>query len=221
MEKKRRLAYFFIFVMSCLSVSQVALADPALAALNQLTHSHVQLVPTVVGDPKGDITLIEFTDFNCSYCKVMSPIVNKLIASDNKLRVVIVDYPIITPSSAFAAKAALAAREQNKYLAFHDALMAHKGPIQQETIFTIAKQIGLNLKQFKAAINSEKTNALVANNLRLGFELGIPGTPTFIIARTLTTAKQSQQNNPQPMLSFGHVSLQALKAAIAKMRSAS
>lgn len=138
----------------------------------------------VVGNKNGNITLVEFFDYQCPHCKEMVGPINSLITDNKNLRVVYKEFPIF-PGSTNIAAAALAAANQGKYKEFHDALMAANNPISQQDVMNIAKQVGLNLDQLKNDMNSKAVNSEIKANMALAMKLGFPGTPAFIIATNI------------------------------------
>src|SRR5215831_629635 len=99
----------------------------------------------VGGNPQGDVTVVEFFDYRCPYCKQVHPAIQKLLDQDHKLRFVYKEFPVLGEQSDIAAHAALAARLQGKYESFHNALMAAKGQISEELVYRIAGSIGLDV----------------------------------------------------------------------------
>ena len=139
---------------------------------------------TVVGNPTGSVTLVEFFDYQCIHCKKMAPVISDLIKKDSNLRVVYKEFPIFGESSDKASRAALAASMQGKYMAMHEALINQDKKLNDQIIDDAAKSIGLDMTKFKADMNSQTvTDALTANR-KLAEELHLMGTPAFIIAST-------------------------------------
>ncbi len=137
------------------------------------------------GNPEGDITVVEFFDYNCGYCKRVVEDVNKLIENDPKVRVVFKELPILGPTSETAARWALAAKEQGKYLEFHNALMTSKGRINDSKLESVAKDLGLDIDKMKTDANSETVSKQIENNRTLSRDLQITGTPGFIIGNEI------------------------------------
>jgi len=134
----------------------------------------------VLGNPDGEITLVEFTDYACTFCRSSVADVNRLIAANPDLRVVIREYPILAPESADAARMALAAAQQGRFQQFHEAMFA-QGQVSAESIETAAVQAGLNLDQARSAIATGMFDAQLQNNVFLARNLGISGTPAWIV----------------------------------------
>jgi len=134
----------------------------------------------VLGNPDGEITLVEFTDYACTFCRSSVADVNRLIAANPDLRVVIREYPILAHESADAARMALAAAQQGRFQQFHEAMFA-QGQVSAESIETAAVQAGLNLDQARSAIATGMFDAQLQNNVFLARNLGISGTPAWIV----------------------------------------
>ncbi|WP_448206722.1 DsbA family protein [Azospirillum sp. sgz302134] len=139
----------------------------------------------VAGNAKGDVTVVEFFDYQCGYCKSVQADTQRLIKDDGKLRFVFKEFPILGPASLVASKAALASRGQGKYLEFHNALMAQRGQLDEETIMRIAKSVGLDADRLKKDMDSPDVLKVIAANQALAEQLGIRGTPGFVIGDAL------------------------------------
>lgn len=133
------------------------------------------------GNPSGDITLVEFFDYNCPYCRQMAPLMTKAEEDDPQLRVVYKEFPILGPSSTFAAKAALAAHRQGKYVAFHRALYQVRGTVDPGRTMEVAARVGLDVERLKADMEDRAIQAAIDKNLALAQALRINGTPGFVI----------------------------------------
>ena len=135
----------------------------------------------VAGNSEGSVTVVEFFDYRCGYCKASLEMVMNLIREDPDVRVVFKELPILSPESVRAAQAALAAQRQGRYLDLHYAMMASRGQFDDKQIFDIASEVGLDLQQLKADMESPEILALIDTNKSLAGALGIGGTPTFIV----------------------------------------
>jgi len=133
----------------------------------------------VLGNPAGKVTLVEFTDFACGYCRQSLPDVAGLIAKNPDLRIVIRELPIISPHSPEAAKMALAAAEQGKYPQFHDAMFA-AGQVDAPTIEAVARKVGLDMERARRVAAGPTVQAELARNLEVAQRLGFSGTPSWI-----------------------------------------
>jgi protein-disulfide isomerase len=157
----------------------------------------------VSGNPAGDVTVIEFFDYRCGHCKRVSGTVSQLQKDDSRVRVMYKDFPILGDESVFAAKAALAARAQGKHNAFHDALYAAKAELNSVQVLKIAAQVGLNTKKLATDMKNPELDATIERNRALANELGINGTPAFIVGKGLLP---------------GAVDLDTIKQVIARAR---
>jgi len=138
----------------------------------------------VLGNPAGKLTLVEFTDFACTYCRRSVADVEALIAENPDLRVVVRELPIISAQSEPAARMGLAAAAQGKYGAFHKAMFAGESP-SPASIEAAARAAGLDLQAAQAAATSSAAQAELARNLDMARKLGINGTPAWVIGDQL------------------------------------
>ncbi|MFM5931841.1 MAG: DsbA family protein [Novosphingobium sp.] len=138
----------------------------------------------VLGNPNGKITLVEFTDFACTYFRHIEAEVDALIRANPELKVVIRQLPILSPDSADAAKMGLAAAEQGKYAAFHKAMYAAGKPDAQ-TIAAAAKIAGLDLARAQTVIQDPRAEVELGRNVELARSLGFNGTPSWVIGDTI------------------------------------
>ncbi len=134
----------------------------------------------VLGNPQGKITLVEFTDFGCTYCRRSVADVEAVIAANPDLRVVVRELPILSPASRDAARMALAAAEQGRYAAFH-AAMWQAGQPDTQSIAAAARAAGLDMARAGRVIASPGIDAEIARNLDLARQLGFNGTPSWVI----------------------------------------
>ena len=139
----------------------------------------------VGGNVKGDVTLVEFFDYQCGVCKSVHGMVADMVKSDGRIRRVYKDWPILGPESMFAARAALASRKQDKYVAFHDALMEAKAPLTDQAVFTTAKAVGIDVARLQRDMNDPEIAAILQRNFALADALHINGTPSFVIGNVL------------------------------------
>jgi Protein-disulfide isomerase len=133
----------------------------------------------MMGNPNGKVTLVEFTDFACGYCRQSVPDVKGLIARNPDLRIVVRELPIISPKSPDAARMALAAAEQGKYPAFHDAMFS-AGQLDDPAIEAAARKAGLDMERARRIAASPTVHAEIQRNLDLAQRLGFSGTPSWI-----------------------------------------
>jgi len=138
------------------------------------------ILPTA-GNPNGDVTVVEFFDYNCGYCKKAVDDVMKLMAEDKNVKFIFVETPILGRTSELAAKWAMAAKKQDAYLEFHIGAMQNRGPINEAALQKIAEKIGLNIEKMKVDVASDEVANIVAEKAAKASQMGISGTPAFII----------------------------------------
>lgn len=150
----------------------------------------------VIGNPDGDVTVVEFFDYNCPYCRKASAEVAQVIAADDAVRVVFREWPILGDGSVFATKAALAARAQDKYVEMHEALMGAKGRLDEASTMKIAEEVDLDLDRLRVDMEAPEVQAHIDTTMQLAQSLGFTGTPSFVIgdarAPGLIDAEQMQ-----------------------------
>lgn len=171
---------------------------------------------TVTGNPKGNVTLVEFFDYQCIHCKKMSPVIAELVKNDANLRVVFKEFPIFGKSSELASRAALAAAMQGKYMQMHEALIGQEKRLNDEIINQAAQSIGLDMDKFKTDMNSKAVTDALDANRQLAEKLHLMGTPAFIIAST--PAGQFKQGS-KPAFIPGAASQETIVELIKKANS--
>ena len=138
----------------------------------------------VLGNPNGDITIVEFFDYNCSYCRRSAEVVEELLAIDPNIRLIYREWPILGEGSVFAARASLASQKQEKYEEFHFQLMQLSEPATNQSVLRLAEDVGLDINQLQIDMD----DPLIAEHVNLSREmtnaLNFTGTPSFIIGRT-------------------------------------
>ena len=153
----------------------------------------------VLGNPNGKVTLVEFTDFACTYCRGSVADVEALIAANPNLRVVIRELPIIAPTSPDAARWGLAAAEQGKYPAFHKAMFA-AGRTDPASVEAAARAAGLDLDRARQAIADPRVNAEIAANLDYARKLQISGTPSWVAGKRLIIGAVGREQLAQALI---------------------
>lgn len=133
------------------------------------------------GNPDAEITVIEFFDYHCGYCKSAMPTLFELAEQNEDVRIRFMEFPILRPESEVASRAAISAAEQGKYVPFHRALMSAPGVLSRERIFAIAQDLGLDLEQLKADMDSEKTTEILEAHRAFAEQVGFDGTPGLIV----------------------------------------
>ena len=139
----------------------------------------------VLGNPEGDVTVVEFFDYNCPYCRRVMPQVDTLVEQDPNVRLVYREWPILGEGSVFAARAALAARKQGKYEEFHVAMMGMEGRAEEPTVLRIAREVGLNIEQLRRDMDAPEVDEHIQTSMELTRALGFSGTPSFVIGDAL------------------------------------
>jgi protein-disulfide isomerase len=135
------------------------------------------------GNPNGDVTIVEFSDYQCPYCKKAHSAVKSVVASDGKVKLIYKDLPILGEASKVAAVAALASIKQGKHDAFHDALMTNTAKLDSDLIFKLAASVGIDVDQLKKDMSDPKIKDTIDRNMALAEELGVRGTPAFVIGK--------------------------------------
>lgn len=133
------------------------------------------------GNPKGDVTLVEFFDYQCGYCKRAFPGVMEVINSDKNIRYIFKEFAILGPESEIAARAALAAQKQGKYMDFHTAMMKVNGRLSEDKILKTAESVGLEIKKLQDDMKSNEVTEEIVSTREIAQRLNITGTPGFII----------------------------------------
>lgn len=135
----------------------------------------------VSGNPKGSLTVVEFFDYQCGYCKLAEAAIENVLAADKDIKFIYKNYPILGPVSTEAARASMASARQGKFTAFHNALMKKKEHLNSELILQIAKETGLDVEKLKKDMDDKAIKDAVESGVNLGREMGVQGTPMFII----------------------------------------
>lgn len=182
--------------------AQAEATKAAIAELGQMLEADPNA--PVLGNPDGDVTVVEFFDYNCPYCKQASDEVKALLAADPEIRLVYREWPILGEGSVYAARAALAAREQGKYAEFHWALMADRARKDEAGVLRIAEAVGLDVERLREDMEAEAVMSHIAQSMAMAESLGFSGTPSFVIGG-------------QPV--FGYVSRDDLAAIVADARA--
>ena len=166
---------------------QQAIQDQAAAQVLETEKATLENDPNapVLGNPEGDVTVVEFFDYNCPYCRRVKPEMEALLASDTNVRVVYREWPILGEGSVFAARAALASRNQGKYEEFHWAMMGMKERAQEASVIQIAEDIGLDVARLRRDMDAPEVQEHIQTSMRLSQSLGFNGTPSFVIGDSL------------------------------------
>ncbi|MBX9846397.1 MAG: DsbA family protein [Xanthobacteraceae bacterium] len=138
-----------------------------------------------VGNPQGDVTFVEFFDYNCGYCKRAMADMMDLMKHDPKLKVVLKEFPVLGPASVEAARVAVAVRMQDKtgkkYLEFHQKLLSGRGQVDKARAIAAAREVGLDAARIERDLNSDEVRLTLEESLKLAEKLGLNGTPSYVI----------------------------------------
>lgn len=157
---------------------------------------------SVAGDPNGDITVVEFFDYNCGYCKRGLPEVQKLLQDDKKVRFVFKELPILSKGSEEAARVALAVKRQGKYWEFHQAMLGSKGHADAASALKIAQSLGLDMNKVKADMAGDDVTNELKSDMLLARKLGINGTPHFLVGtKSIPGAPEDLHDQLEKMVS--------------------
>ena len=135
----------------------------------------------VIGSANADVTIVEFSDYNCPYCKAMEPRLEALLKADRKVKLVMLEYPILTPASLTGTRAALASVRQGKYAQFHQALMRFEGNVTDADIFDTAKAVGLDVARLKKDMQAPEISDRIIANFNLARGIRVFQTPAVIV----------------------------------------
>jgi protein-disulfide isomerase len=176
-------------------------ADDVAPAPDQVVMAHREALHNdrdspVLGDPNGDVTIVEFFDYACSYCKAIEPRLESALRSDPHVKLILKEFPILTPESLIAARASLASRHQHKYREFHQALLAYRGPWNEDAIFSTATGVGLNLDRLRHDMGTPGIANEIIENFNLARGLRIFQSPAFIVGDHILTGPSAQIDFP-------------------------
>lgn len=139
------------------------------------------------GNPEGDVTIVEFLDYRCGYCKKAQPAVEEVLERDENVRLIVKEFPILGPDSVTAGKLALAALEldRSKFAPLHDALMSHQGNLTEDIAYDLAEQAGYDIEAVRELAESTAIDDRLQQNYQLGQALGLQGTPAFVVGNEI------------------------------------
>ncbi len=139
----------------------------------------------VLGNPKGDVTMVEFFDYNCGFCKRAMADMLELLKDDPKLKIILKEFPVLGPGSVEAAKVAVAVRMQDKsgkkYLDFHQKLLGGRGQADKARALAVAKEVGMDMKRIDTDMATDEVKVSIEESLKLAETLGLNGTPSYIV----------------------------------------
>lgn len=168
------------------------------ASPDALSDSYILKDPDVpvLGNPKGDITVIEYFDYRCPYCKSVNPVISKIVKDDGRIRLIFKDWPVFGDVSVLAAKLVLAAKYQNKYAEAHEALISMKEKLTETSVFSTLAAAGVDVDRAKTdlAANDAAIVATLARNHEQAQAFEFQGTPAFIVGRFRIPGVLSAEN---------------------------
>jgi protein-disulfide isomerase len=150
--------------------------------------------PTIIANPQGTITIVEFFDYTCPYCKAAEPRLMRLVDSDKRIKLVLREFPILTKASLIASRAALASVKQGKYRAFHLALMRREGVLDEAGIFETARAVGLDVARLRRDMTAPEIADEIVNNFNLARGIRVFQTPAYIVGGHLVTGDSADIN---------------------------
>ena len=145
----------------------------------------------VIGGGNGDVTIVEFFDYTCPYCKAVEPRLEALLKADPRVKLVLKEFPILAPQSLIASRAALAATTQGKYMAYHNAMMGFEGRLTEANIFDMAKAAGLDVARLKRDMNAPSISDQIISVFNLARGIRAFQTPVFIINGKLLSSESA------------------------------
>ena len=163
-----------------------AVAEKGKAAVKQYSQALFMSPRQVtLGNHNGDVTFVEFFDYNCGYCKHAMSDMLTLLKDDSKLKIVLKEFPVLGPGSVEAAQVAVAVRMQDKsgkkYLEFHQKLLGGRGQADKTRALAVAKEVGLDMARLEKDLKSDEVTASISESMKLAEALGLNGTPSYVI----------------------------------------
>ena len=181
-----------------LSLGLACAAQAANPSKEQVAQMNAMLAKDApfIGDARADVTIIEFFDYTCSYCKAVEPRLEQFLKADKHVKLVLKEFPILTPESLVASKVALAAAKQGKYGAYHQAMMMLDGTLTEAMIFDTAKRVGLNVAKLKKDMMAPDISDAIIANFNLARSQRQFQTPIFIANGLILTGPSAEINFP-------------------------
>lgn len=174
---------------SSLALGTFAVLGSRIALGQQMTREEIfnDKDAPVLGNPKGDVTVVEYFDYQCPYCKKAHPTVKRVIEKDGNARLVMKDWPIFGDASIFAAQAVLGAAQIGQYEVAFEALMKTKGKLTQEDVESTLTRAGLSMTKISAAVNKHmgKISGLLDRNYNQATGFNFAGTPAYVVGSSL------------------------------------
>lgn len=151
----------------------------------------------VIGNARADVAIVEFTDYTCPYCKAAEPRLEKLLKDDPRVKLIVKEYPILSPISLIAAKAALASMKQGKYARFHQTMMTFRGQLTTDAMYDMARDSGLDVSRLRKDMESPDIADEIIATFNLARAIRAFQTPTFIVNDHLLTGASADIDFPK------------------------
>ena len=151
----------------------------------------------MLGNPAGDVVIVEFFDYTCPYCKAVEPRLEALLKSDRKVKLVLKEFPILTPQSLVATRAALASMRQGKYRPFHNAMMNFRGQLLEPDIFDMARASGLDIARLRRDMTAPDISDEIIAKFNLARGIRVFQTPAFIVGGRLMNSESASIDFPK------------------------
>ena len=152
----------------------------------------------VLGNPQGDVTFVEFFDYNCGYCKRALTDMVEIMGKDPKLKVVLKEFPVLGPGSMEAAQVAVAVRMQDKsgkkYMEFHQKMLTGRGQADKARAMAVAKEVGLDMAKLEKDLGSAEVRSTLEENFKLAEAMGMNGTPSYVIGKQVVIGAVGVEN---------------------------
>jgi protein-disulfide isomerase len=143
----------------------------------------------VLGNPQGNVTMVEFFDYNCAFCKRALPDMMTLLKTDPNIKFVLKEFPVLGEGSVEAAHVAVAVRMQDstgkKYIEFHQKLLGGRGPVDKARALAVAKEVGFDMARIEKDMASDEVKTTIDENMKLADQLGVSGTPSYVVGSDL------------------------------------
>jgi protein-disulfide isomerase len=196
--RRQALALLGVGSLGATMVPRLALAQGDEKVLTEALVLRDADIP-VAGNPDGDITIVEYFDYNCPYCRKIAPEIRQVVQDDGKVRLVLKDWPILSEVSVIASRMALACKYQDKFIQAHDALIGINSKLTEPRIRELLAGAGIDVDRATRdlATNAKAVDAIIARNGDQAVAFGFKGTPSFIVGKfrvpgTLTMAQFDQ-----------------------------
>jgi protein-disulfide isomerase len=150
-----------------------------------------------IGNPDASVTVVEFFDYQCPYCKRMAQDLAKIAAEDPDVKIIFKEFPVFGRESTLATRAALASAKQGKYAEFHLAIMGLRGAPSENALFRVASRLGMDLDRLRRDMQSPSIETQIQTNLQLARQVGVRGTPAFIVGDQLVPGAMSPEQMRQ------------------------